>query len=60
MALSTVASSIAKYKEMLRDWLVSMILIFTLPYIIGLINLLCGGFVEVICAIKSRVIARRF
>lgn len=59
MALSTVASSIAKYKEMLKDWLVSMILIFTLPYIIGFINLLCSGFVELLCVIKENVISRR-
>lgn len=39
MAISTIASDIAKYKDMLKDWLVSMILIFAMPYIIGFINL---------------------
>lgn len=40
MALSTVASQMAKYKDMLKDWLVSMILIFLMPYIIGLVSLI--------------------
>ncbi len=52
MAVSTVASAIAKYKEMLKDWLVGMVLIFALPYIIGFINLLCSGFVELLCVVK--------
>lgn len=39
MAASTIASDIAKYKDMLKDWLVSMVLIFAMPYIIGFINL---------------------
>ena len=38
MAISTVASETAKYKEMLKDWLVSMILIFAMPYIFSFIN----------------------
>ena len=38
MALSTIASETAKYKEMLKDWLVSIVLIFAMPYIIGFIN----------------------
>lgn len=59
MALSTVASAIAKYKEMLKDWLVGMILIFALPYILGLVNLLCSGFVELLCVVKDNVINRR-
>lgn len=59
MAISTVASAIAKYKEMLKDWLVGMILIFTLPYIIGLVNLLCSGFVDLLCIIKDNVINKR-
>lgn len=60
MALSTVASAIAKYKEMLKDWLVSMILIFAIPYLLGFINLLCSGFVELLCVIKGNLISRRF
>ena len=40
MAISTIASDIAKYKDMLKDWVVSMILIFIMPYIIGIINIL--------------------
>lgn len=35
MAISTVASEKAKYKEMLKDWFISFILIFTLQYIIS-------------------------
>ncbi len=42
MALSTVASETAKYKNMLKNWLVSMILIFAMPYIIGIINLVAN------------------
>ena len=38
MAMSTIASDVAKYKDMLKDWLISMILIFAMPYIIGNIN----------------------
>lgn len=34
MALSTVAEEEAKYKKMLKDWLVSFILVFLLHYII--------------------------
>ncbi len=60
MALSTVASDKAKYKEMLLDWAVSMILLFALPYIIGLVNLLCNSFVELLYSIKERVINQGF
>ena len=34
MAISTIAEDRAKYKKMLIDWLVSIILIFALHYII--------------------------
>ena len=34
MSISTVASDQAKYKEMLKDWLVSMVLVFMLPYLL--------------------------
>ena len=34
MALSTVASEEAKYKKMLKDWVVSFVLVFLLQYII--------------------------
>lgn len=44
MALSTVASEEAKYKKMLIDWAVSLVIIFLLPYImifvIGLGNII--------------------
>lgn len=44
MALSTVASDEAKYKKMLIDWAVSLVIIFLLPYImifvIGLGNII--------------------
>lgn len=48
MAISTVASEMAKYKDMLKDWLVSMILIFLMPYIIGLVNMISGGLVQIL------------
>lgn len=60
MAISTVASDQAKYKEMLQDWLVSMVLLFALPYIIGFVNLLCSGFVELLCSVKENVINQGF
>ena len=46
MALSTVASEQAKYKEMLKDWFVSMVLIFMLPYVLGLISLVANAVTE--------------
>ena len=60
MAISTVASDQAKYKQMLIDWLSGMILLFLLPYIIGLVNLLCSGFVEILCKVKENVINQGF
>lgn len=54
MALSTVASQMAKYKDMLKDWLVSMILIFLMPYIIGLVNLISGGMVQILANITPK------
>lgn len=53
MAISTVASDIAKYKDMLKDWLVSMILIFAMPYIIGFINLAAGSLTEILATAKT-------
>lgn len=47
MAISTIASEVAKYKDMLKDWLVSMILIFLMPYIISIINMISGGLVQI-------------
>lgn len=35
MAISSVSSEKAKYKEMLKDWFISFILLFTLQYIIS-------------------------
>lgn len=46
MALSTVAQEQAKYKEMLKDWFVSMVLIFMLPYLLGIMNLVAEAFTE--------------
>ena len=49
MAVSTVASDVAKYKDMLKDWLISMILIFAMPYLIGLINMVSRSINRTIC-----------
>ena len=38
MATITIAQDKARYKEMLYNWVVSMIIIFTLPYIMAIIN----------------------
>lgn len=51
MAISTIASEIAKYKDMLKDWLVSMVLIFIMPYIIGMVNMISSGLVEIFASI---------
>lgn len=48
IALSTIASDKAKYKDMLIDWVVSMILIFAMPYIIGIINMIANGLVQIL------------
>lgn len=53
MALSTVASEMAKYKDMLKDWLVSMIMIFLMPYIIGFINLIANSMTNVFAMVSS-------
>ena len=53
MALSTVAADIAKYKDMLTDWFVSMVLIFTLPYIVGFINMISTGLTYLFETFKS-------
>lgn len=53
MAVSTIASEIARYKDMLKDWLVSMILIFAMPYIIIFINMISGSIVSLFAAVKS-------
>ena len=52
MAISTVASEIARYKDMLKDWLVSMILIFIMPYVIAMINMLSGAIVSLFYTAK--------
>ena len=38
MAIATVASSKAKYKELLYNWGVSMVILFALPYLLSTIN----------------------
>ena len=53
MAISTVASEIAKYKDMLKDWLISMIMIFTMPYIIGFINLIASSLTNLFAVINT-------
>ena len=53
MALSTVASEMAKYKSMLKDWLVSMVLIFVTPYIIICINTISEALVSMFFALKT-------
>lgn len=53
MALSTIASDIAKYKSMLKDWLISMILIFAMPYIIGFINLIASSLTNLFAVLNT-------
>lgn len=54
MAISTIASEQAKYKEMLKDWLVSMILIFAMPYIITIINSLANGMTMIFASLSPK------
>lgn len=52
MAISTVASEVAKYKSMLKDWLVSMVLLFVTPYIIICINTIADVLVSIFATVK--------
>ena len=53
MAMSTIAADIAKYKDMLKDWFVSMVLIFALPYIVGFMNMTSTGLTFLFETFKS-------
>ena len=55
MAISTVASEIAKYKSMLKDWLVSMVLLFVTPYIIICINTIASALVTMFFSLRTGV-----
>lgn len=46
--LSSAASDKAKYKELLRDWLVGMILLFTMHYIMVFANLIVKNLTKVV------------
>lgn len=48
MAISSVAEEKAKYKRMLTDWVVSLVLLFVLHYIMILIINLNNGIVEIL------------
>ena len=54
IALSTIASDIAKYKQMLIDWFVSMLLIFVTPYIVGAINLVASSLVNLFASMAPK------
>lgn len=53
MAISTVASEKAKYKEMLKDWFISFVLLFTLQYIISAIFLFYSLCIQVTANLYS-------
>lgn len=55
MAISTVASEMAKYKSMLKDWIVSMVLLFVTPYIIICINTIADALVAMFFSLKTGV-----
>ena len=48
MAISTVASDQAKYKEMLISWLTSFIIIFALPYLLMFIFEMANAFLALV------------
>lgn len=57
MAISTVASEEAKYKKMLENWIVSIILLFLLHYIIILILTVNNSLVEIFRVVRDSMIA---
>lgn len=48
MAISTVASEEAKYKKMLKDWAISLVLVFVLQYIMIITFFINNSLVEVL------------
>lgn len=55
MAISAIAEDRAKYKKMLVDWLVSIILIFTLHYIIIIVISLNTSIVNILDGSRKKV-----
>ena len=55
MAISSVASEQAKYKKMLIDWAVSIVIIFLLPYMMILIIKLYETMLNILYAIREAV-----
>jgi hypothetical protein len=47
LALATIAAEKAKYKELLYGWLVSMLVLFMLPYIFSVINAISDSLVNI-------------
>lgn len=48
MAISTVASEEAKYKKMLKDWAISLVLVFVLQYIMIITFFINNSLVEIL------------
>lgn len=53
MALSTIASEQAKYKQMLTDWAASMALLFVLHYIIKFVITVNTAFIDALAGVAS-------
>ena len=60
MALSTVASEEAKYKSMLKDWVVSFVLVFLLQYIIIFTINANNGLVSIMQSARENVMQDSF
>lgn len=58
MALSTVAEEEAKYKKMLQDWIVSIVLLFVLHYIIIFVITINDQLIEMLKGIRTGVLSK--
>lgn len=54
MAISTVASEEAKYKKMLKDWAISLVLVFVLHYIIIITFFINDTLVNVLASFEDK------
>lgn len=60
MAISTVAADEAKYKKMLKDWVVSFVLVFLMQYIIAFTINANNGLVQVMDSARQNVTSSSF
>lgn len=56
MATSTIASDKAKYKQMLLNWLASIVILMILPYIIAAATTVCSATINVIRGVAEKAV----